>query len=472
MIVNVQLIDTARDQHIWAERYDRTLADSITLQGELASEIARALQATLSPEEKARVETKATDNPEAYVSYLRGREAQLGPNFSSETLLTAESFYKQALALDPKFVLARAQLCLIQASLYESFEPTNALRLAEARANAEEALHLDANSGEAHLALARCAHLVQDEVTTRRELAVAVHLLPNNALIARGAAGIQSRWGWNEEAAANYKRSVELGPRDHNTVSAYGQFMYRTGQEAEARMALDRALVLAPESVNIRLLRTNAEISWSGDIGLAKAILAALPAGQDPDGKVTSAYATLAVLERNYPAALKLVQGNPSETLPWPVAGGLGSQEPKALSEGAIRVYAGNHDRAYECFDSVRWIYEVRVRDKPQSAECHANLALVYAWMGWKEPAMAEAARAVELETQTNHSPPEPSTALTLAYVYTWAAEADPALKQIQKWIAFGAKDYSIHNFRLDPMWDPLRNDERFEKIVASLAPK
>jgi serine/threonine-protein kinase len=466
VLVNVQLIDTASDQHIWAERYDRTLADSITLQGELATEIARALRATLSPEEKARVETKATDNPEAYVFYLRGREAQLRPEMSREIYLTAESFYKQALALDPRFVLARAQLSFMQASLYHNFERTNAARLAEARANAEEALRLDANSAEAHLTLAKCAYLVQDEATARRELTAAVQLHPNDAMTAMDAASIQMTCGWDEEAAANYKRAAELGPREPKIFLNYGWLLQTTGQEAEARAALDRALVLAPESVSNRLYRAEAELSWSGDIGRAKAILAGLPAGQDPDGRVTSAYCNIAILERNFPEALRLLQAYPSETLPWAGdVGGIGRPEPKAFSEGTIHLYAGDRARAYECCESARWMYEVDVRDKPRSADGHVNLAYVYAWMGWKEPAMAEVARAIELETSAG-VPPKRRGSLSLAQVYTWAAEPDLALRQIEQFLAFGPKSYTIHNFRLDPVWDPLRNDPRFQKLL------
>src|SRR4051812_47995340 len=146
VLVNVQLIDTATDQHLWAERYDRTLTDSISLQGELATEIAGALRSTLTAEEKARVETKPTDNPDAYVAYLRGREFQLRPETSRENLASAEGFYKQAIGLDPKFVLARARLSLVEALIYEYFEQTNSGRLEEARKNAEEALRLDPNS--------------------------------------------------------------------------------------------------------------------------------------------------------------------------------------------------------------------------------------------------------------------------------------------------------------------------------------
>jgi serine/threonine-protein kinase len=465
VLVNVQLIDTASDQHIWAERYDRTLADSITLQGDLATEIAGALRATLSPEEKARVGTKATDDPEAYVSYLRGREAQLRPEVSREIYLTAESFYKQALALDPRFVLARARLSFMQARLYQYFEPTNAARLAEARANAEEALRLDANSAEAHLSLAKCASLVPDEATTRRELTAAAQLQPNDASIAMEAATIQTNWGWDEEAAANYKRATELGPREPKIFYNYGLLLSRTGQEAEARAALDRALVLAPESILFRLIRARTEISWSGDIGRAKAILAGLPAGQDPDGRVTSASCDLALLERNFPEALRLLQAYPSETLPLAGSGGTGGPEPRATSEGTIYLYAGDRARAYECFDSARWMYEVDVRDNPRSASCHSNLALVYARMGWKEPAMAEAARVIELETSAG-VPPKLRKTLFLAEVYTWAGEPDLALRQIEQFLASGANYYTIHNFRLDPWWDPLRNDPRFQKLL------
>ena len=264
VLVNVQLIDTASDQNIWSERYDRTLADSITLQGELASEIAGALHATLTAEEKARVEAKSTDSPDAYVAYLKGRELELRPERSRENFLNAESFYKQAIALDPKFVLARARLSLVQTLHYEYFEPTNAARLAEARANAEEALRLDPNSAEAHSSLARCAQNANDAATTRRELDASVRLLPTDASILLTAAVTQWGMGWNDEAVVNFKRANELGPREAKNFYTYGVLLKQMDREAEARAALDRALVLAPESIYYRLQRASAEISWTG----------------------------------------------------------------------------------------------------------------------------------------------------------------------------------------------------------------
>ncbi len=464
VLVNVQLIDTATDQHIWAERYDRTLTDSIALQGELASEIAGALHASLTAEEKARVEMKATDNPEAYVAYLKGREAQLRPETSRENFLSAESFYKQAVALDPKFVLARARLSLVQALIYEYFESSNAARLAEARSNAEEALRLDPNSAEAHSSLARCAQNAGDAATTRRELDTAVRLQPNDASIIVTAAVTQWGMGWNDEAVANFKRGTELGPREAKNFYSYGVLLKEMDREAEARAALDHALLLAPESVYFRLQRAAAEISWTGDTKRARAILASLPGGQDPDGRVTSAYCTLAIYERNFPEALRLLAAYQGQTLPWVDSGGFGSQDTKNFSEAIIRLYAGDFARAYECFDAERWKAEVEVGKDPLASGGHAGLALLYAQMSWKQPALAEAARALEL------GPPADAIAekwfhFNLARAYTWAAEPASALKQIEL-VLKSQWDYKANNFRLDPVWDPIRKDPRFQQLL------
>jgi TolB-like protein/Tfp pilus assembly protein PilF len=468
VLVNVQLIDTATDQHLWAERYDRTLTDSISLQGELATEIAGALRSTLTAEEKARVESKPTDNPDAYVAYLRGREAQLRPETSRENFLSAESFYKQAIALDPKFVLARARLSLVQALIYEYFEPGNAARLAEARTNAEEALRLDPNSAEAHSSLARCAQNAGDAATTRRELETAVRLLPNDASLILTAAVTQWGMGWNDEAVANFKRATELGPREAKTFSSYGALLRELGRDSEARAAIDRALLLAPESIYFRLQRASAEISWTGDLKRAREILTQLPASQDPDGRVTSAWCTLAIYERNFAEALRLLQAYPGETLPWADSGGFGSQDTKIFSEGIIRLYAGDYPRAYECFDAERWKGEADVAHE-ESANGRAGMALLYAQMRWKASALIEAARAVELG-----APADPIAKrwyhFNLARAYTWAGDPDAALKQIEIFLSLPSA-YKPNNFRLDPVWDPIRKDPRFEKVVGNKKP-
>jgi tetratricopeptide (TPR) repeat protein len=464
VLVNVQLIEAATDQHIWAERYDRTLTDSITLQGELASEIAGALRASLSAEEKARIEAKLTDNPEAYVAYLRGRELQLRPETSRENLNGAENFFRQAIALDPKFVLARARLGLVQTTIYEYFDQANAARLAEARQNAEEALRLDPDSAEAHSSLARCAQNANDTATTRRELEASVRLQPNDASILLTAAVTQWGMGWNDEAVANFKRATELGPRESKNFYSYGVLLKQMDRESESRAALDHALELAPESVYFRLQRAAAEISWTGDISRARAILAKLPAGQDPDGRVTSASCTLAIYQRNFPEALRLLQAYPGETLPTVDSGGFGAQDTKIFGEAMIHLYAGEFARAYQGFDAERWKAEAEVANNPRSANHHAGLALLYAQMAWKTPALNEAARALELEP-----PADPFARVwfhfNMARAYAWAGNPDAAFEQIERFRSF-PWDYKLNNFRLDPVWDPIRKDPRFQKLI------
>ncbi len=467
VLVNVQLIDTATDQHIWAERYDRTLADSITLQGELASEIAKALQSTLSPQEKSRIEAKPTDNPDAYVAYLRGREVQLRPETSRENYLSAIEFYKQAVTIDPKFILARARLSFMQGLVYEYFEPTNKTWRAEAHKHAEQALRLDANSADAHLARARVAYLEDDKALTRRELASALALSPNDTYLAMSAAIIQQQSGWPEEAAATYQRAAELGPREPKIFYNYAVLLNTLGRVDEARANLDRALALAPESIYFRVYRTICEISWTGDIARAKAILAQAPAGKDPDGRVTAQRCSLAILERDFPEALRLLKDYAGETLPEVSLGGLGAPEPKLYNEGLIRLWSGDREGAFDCFNSVRQSFEVAVKEDPKSKDNRFNLAYVYAAMNWKAAATAEVARGTELE---NTVPPEKRYPLSLAEIYAWLGEPDLAWHKIEEALAQPVALY-VNSFRLDPKWDPLRKDPRFQNFLATHKP-
>src|SRR5205807_1974488 len=319
VLVNVQLTDATTERQIWSDRYDRTLEDSITLQGQLAAEIATALAAKLSPEEKAQVEAKLTNNPDAYVVYLRGREFQMRPEVSRDNYVAAEQCYRHAVALDPRFALAHARLAEILEGRYGSFDHQPAL-LAEARSHAEEALRLDPHCGQAHL-------------------------------------------------------------------------LTKKGDVSKARWASDRSLELAPESVFFRLFRAIQEFRWTGEVARTKKFLAEIPAGKDPDGRVTAAHCTAALYERNFAEALRLLAACPSERLPC-LAGGFGDMVPKGFVEGLIHFYAGNKERAYIALDSVRWMLEMEAKEKPGDQAAHLNVAEAYAVMGWKDAALAEVARA------------------------------------------------------------------------------
>jgi len=458
VLVNVQLTDATTERQIWSDRYDRTLEDSITLQGQLAAEIATALAAKLSPEEKAQVEAKLTNNPDAYVVYLRGREFQMRPEVSRDNFVAAEQCYRHAVALDPRFALAHARLAEILQGRYEWFDHQPAL-LAEARTHAEEALRLDPHCGQAHLLIAKIlswsVKSIERDKAMKQEVDSALHLLPNDGYLVMIAALFQTDMDWLAEAEATFQRAIEINPREPKVFYNYATLQAKKGDVAKARWASDRSLELAPESVFFRLFRANEEFLWTGEVARTKKFLAEIPAGKDPDGRVTAAYCTAAVYERNFPEALRLLAACRSERLP-SLEGGFGPMVPKEFVEGWIHFYAGNKERAYAALDSVRWILEVEAKENPGDQEAHLKVAMAYAAMGWKDAALAEIARAKD----------KPD-AWPMAALLVHAGERDAALRLLEQ-LPATEREHAYYDLRLNPHWDPLSSDARFEKMLAS----
>ena len=461
VLVNAQLTDATTERQIWSDRYDRTLQDSIALQGELAAEIATALAAKLSPEEKAQVEAKLTNNPDAYVVYLRGREFQMRPEVSRDNFVAAEQCYRHAVALDPRFALANARLAEILEGRYGWFDHQPAL-LAEARSYAEEALRLDPHCGQAHMEMARILAFsvksIERDEAMKQEVDSALRLVPNDGYLVMIAALFQTDMEWLEEAEATFQRAIEINPREPKVFYNYAGLQLKKRDVAKARWASDRSLELAPESVYFRLFRAIAEFEWTGEVARTKKFLAEIPAGKDPDGRVTAAHCTVALYERNFSEALRLLAACPSERLPW-FDGGFGSMVPKGFLEGWIHFYAGNKERAYTVIDSVRWILEMEAKENPGDQQAHLHVAFAYAVMGWKDAALAEIARAKE----------KPD-GFMMAALYAHAGDRDTALHLLEQVPAERENNY--YDLRLGPHWDLLRSDARFEKMLASSAPK
>ena len=462
VLVNVQLTDATTERPIWSDRYDRTLKDSIALQGELAAEIATALAAKLSPEEKAQIEAKLTNNPDAYVVYLRGREFQMRPEVSRDNHVAAEQCYRHAVALDPRFALARARLAEILSGLYEYFDHRPAV-LTEARSHAEEALRLDPHCGQAHLVMARIlswsVKSIERDKAMKQEVDSALRLLPNDGYLVMLAALFQTDMDWFADAEATFQRAIEINPREAKVFYNYAFLLMKKGDVSKARWASDRSLELAPESVFFRLFRAIQEFRWTGEVARTKKFLAEIPAGKDPDGRVTAARCTAALYERNFPEALRLLAACPSERLPY-LYGGFGDMVPKGFVEGLIHFYAGNKEHAYTALDSARRILEVEAKENPGDQAAHEHVALAYAAMGWKDAALAEIARAKD-------KPDE----LSMATLFAHTGERDAALRSLEQ-VPAKEREYWYYDLRLHPQWDPLRSDARFEKMLASSSPK
>ena len=288
VVVNVQLVDAKSARQIWANHYDRTLADSLGLQGELASEIAEALRATLSTDEQARVTAKPTQNPDAYVFYLRANQISRNPDTLLEDYKTAEQLYMQAIALDPDFALAHARLASVCAEIFHYYEPTQDWEN-RARAEAELALHLQPNLAEAHLALGQCIYWMdQDYERALEQFDIAARLSPSNGDIGRLIAAIKRRQGKWEQSLKEYERVARLDPQNPNTVRELIFTNTAMRRWPEAARWVEQLRAMAPASIVAKIQSGYVDFWWKGDTALLKSFLNQVPPGVDPDGGVTS----------------------------------------------------------------------------------------------------------------------------------------------------------------------------------------
>src|SRR5205809_2880545 len=308
VVVTVHLIDALTDRHLWANRYDRTLADSLGLQGELAAEIAEALRVTLTPDEKARVETKPTANSEAYVFYLRANQIARNPDTLLEDFKKAEQFYVQAITLDPNFALAHARLASTRAQIFHFYEPLDNWK-AKARAEAELALRLQPHLAEAHLALGQCDYWIdQDYDRALAEFAKAAKLSPSDAEIGRLIASIKRRQGRWQESLEEYERVEKTDPQNPNTVRELVFTNTAQRRWPEASRWATQMRTMAPASLVAKIQSGYVDFCWKGDTSPLKSMLSQVPAGTDPDGTVTSCRWDVAMIDRDFAAARDLLQ--------------------------------------------------------------------------------------------------------------------------------------------------------------------
>ena len=470
VLVNVQLIDALSDRHIWADRYDRTVSDAISLQGELATEIAAALRATLSPEEKARVATKPTDNAEAYTWYLKGTEVNQRPDITPENCREAEQDYTRAVALDPKFALAHAKLSLTIAATYHEFNPTEELAR-RARAEADEALRLNPDLADAHSALAHWYYWIKgDYDTALGELAIAEKLSPGNVDVPTGKAAIRRRQGRWREALSDYARAESLDPRNGSLLqeSAFTYFCVRDW--TAARATAERIIAVAPSSPAAWMFRAYTEFFERGDIAAAQQIFAKCP--RDSGGKMAADFTPadweFAMLRRDFETAEEVLAKSTRELFPVPS----GPPISKAYLAGCLALTRGDADRGRAQFEQARVQLEQFVRESPDDASRHAALGLVCAFLGNKEDALREGQRSLELKPENKDALLGAVFAANMALIYAQLGDKDKALTLLERLIStpaaigFADGSVSLQDLRLRWQWDPLRNDPRYQKLV------
>jgi serine/threonine-protein kinase len=455
--VNVQLINADTDEHVWAEDYDRDLTDVFAIQTDLAQKIVSELQAKLSPAEKAQIERRPTQNGEAYLAFVQAHDLfTRSDKFRGDTE-KAEQLFEKATKLDPSFAEAFAGLAWIEDWMYHFFDPTS-VRKEKARVAAEEALRLQPNLPEAHLALGFYHYYCErDYQSALNEFAIAKLSLPNSAEVYMAIGAIERRQGKWAQSTANLEKAASLSPKDSFILVNLAD-NYRANKNFEtADKVFDRAIEAAPNSLSPRVEKAMLAIDWKGDLSMMERALAQAPSGTDPEGLVTFGRVQLLMLQRKFPEALAVLQQSPQAVHH--------DDKPREYLEGAIYTFSNDKEKARSAFGRARSIAEGAVRESPDDASRHVTLGLILAGLDQKETAIAEGKRAVELLPESQDAFDGPNTTLGLAKIYTWTGQPSQAFQLLEHSLN-SPNGVTVPSLKLDPIWDPLRSDPRFQALI------
>ena len=469
--VNAQLIDAKSDMQLWAQSYDREVADVFAIQSEVAEQIVLQLKTSLSPEEKAAIEEKPTADLAAYDLYTRAKiliESALFSTPSEEGMREAVRLLDQAIERDPAFALAYYQLAYAHDLIYFVGTDHTPARLTMAEAAIQTLSRLRPNSGEAHLALAKHLYFgYLDYDRARQELSLAQKSLPSDALPFEFTGYIDRRQGRWAESIKNLERAVELDPQNPIFLQQVAKSYECLRRYADAQRAFDRSMTLTPKDAATRAARAEMELLWHADVRpLTSTIHAILAEDPKEAGNVAESWLLVSQCQRDLEGAQRAlavlpIDGCHAETIPFP----------RAWCEGLVAQMGHDTAMARAAFTSARSEMASLVREQPAYAEAFCALGLADAALGNKGDAIQEGRRAVELLPVTKDSIVGALLVQYLALIYAWTGEKDLAFEQMS--VATKLPGYlSYGELRLHPYWDSLRGDPRFEKIVASLAPQ
>jgi TolB-like protein/class 3 adenylate cyclase/Tfp pilus assembly protein PilF len=473
--VNAQLIDARTDAHLWAQTYDRDLADVFAIQSEIAKAIAEQLQAKLSPNEKAAIEKPPTTNLAAFDLYTQAKTLLLSLNFNvnqRQILQQAIELLNQAVARDPAFFEAYYQLVYAQGYAYAGLGDHTPAQLALAEATLQAATRLRPDAGETHLARANYLYYgLRDYNGALAELEVARRTLPNDPRIFELSGYILRRRGQDEEGVRNLERSVELDPRNPFTLQQLGLSYQTLRRYPEDAAALDRALTIVPNDVATKTARALVDFNWKAETRpLHETIDSILAAGPSAISDTADNWFLCALAERD-PAAAERALVALGDTPCWGDGPVLLS---RSFGEGLLARMMKDEARAHTAFSKARLEQEKMVQAQPNYGPPLCVLGLIDAALGRKDEALREGRRAIEL-LPVEKDPTDGSQMLVyFAIIAAWVGEKDTAVQYLA---ANGQSSggYVVATYgalKLLPFWDPLRGDPRFEKLVNSLAPK
>ncbi len=466
--INLQLIRAGANDHLWAEIYDRNLTDIFAVQSELATAIARTLQAKLTSRERAAVAAKPTSNLGAYDAYLRGLDLYTRSIANFENRTRASDAFQEAIRLDPKFAQAWSALSIVNAWIYFSLD-TGPPRDETARVAAETATRLDPSSPETLLANAYYRYFVPRNYEGARVLFEKIHeQVPSNAEALGALARIARRQGrWNDSLRF-YEEATKLNPRDTLLLSDRSRMFTMVRQNIAAHAMIDRALEIDPGDAG--LLEEKIHLyHWEGNLPAAKSVLDQLASAPQTDYLIYRQVWQF-VLSRSYDQAERLLIEHLA------TKGSKPELEVADLREelGFVQLLAGKMEAARQtCLRAKNDLVALQ-REQPKNHRVAAELGFIEARLGEKQAALREGERGVALRPASEDAVWGPVAEEDLAGIEALVGEPERALARIERLLTTPYGPYPLNqaSLRLDPIWDSLRSSLRFKAIVEGPEPK
>ncbi len=462
--VNVQLINAENDQHIWAEDYDRDLTDVFAIQTDLAKKIVGELQAKLSPAEQAQMERKPTENSEAYLAFVQAHNLFVAGVEDIGKLKQSEQLYARAIELDPKFALALAWYSQLESWIVHTFDPTRERR-EKARALADQALQLQPDLPEAHLALGFSQYYGDNNFEAAlKEFEIAQRGLPNDAdgYLALGA--IQRRLGKWSESTASLEKAASLNPKDSWVLQNLAHNYEMLRDFDAANKTIDRGLQINPTGVGLWEIKSKLAIAEKGDLSVTEKAfqsVKSMPMSNEEKLRIAGARADVFLLERKYKEGLREAESLPDDVLTSIPAALCGKYYLIGFARKALQDETG----ARVAFLKAKDLVEAQLKQSPDAADMHIQLAKILAYLGQKDAALAEARRAAELRPESKDAFGGPEITAGVAEVYCLVGENGRAIEVLDGLLS-RPSGVTVPLLKLSPAWDPLRNDPRFQALI------
>ena len=467
--INVELLRVADGTQMWAESFDREINDVLGIQSDLTLQIASALKATVLPIQIKGIRRRPTYDTQAYLRYVQASDLFADPDRSRAKLLKAEQLLQQAIERDPKFALAFALYSQVEAIFTGMYDSTPE-RLQKTRTLAEQALQLDPDLPQAHIAMGRYLWQARgrlgpaDFAGARREFETALRTLPGNAELRSFIGRIEMQQGQWNEARANLEQAAALDPLTPERWNTLFGVNYQTRRYPAALEAMEHEIALMPNSWRCEWQRALILMSWKGDLsGFAQ-----LRPQPTTDGNVYHglAFETLMLLRR-YDKAEAMVREDARQLLPGFDLGPM----PKSLFFGYICEARKGESKAREYLQAALPFAERAVAELPWIPERHMALGELYASLGRNEDAIREGKRGCELLPESRDAFSGALLLPSMAHIYMKVGETKLALDVLEHSLSRPAGAH-VGDLRADPRWDPLLNDPRFQQLVVKYAPR